>query len=69
MELGIQHKYWDIIDNKIKIKDMAVGFTEGRRLCVRPKEDCIAVMFFVKDGHFWTHLTNKEFNEVFGGFK
>jgi hypothetical protein len=69
LELGIQHKYWDIIDNKIKIKDMAIGFTEGERLYVRPKENYMAVMFFVKNSYFWTHLTNKEFNEVFGGIK
>jgi len=60
-ELGIKTREWSIIENRYTIRKMAVGFTEGRKLCVRPKIDCIAVMFFVDDKHFWTHLTIKEF--------
>jgi len=35
-------------------------------LHVRRKENQIAVMFFVEDRHFWTHITRNEFKIVFG---
>jgi len=66
MELGIKHREWSIKENRNLIKDMAVGFTEGERLHIRPKIGQIAVMFFVKNKHFWTHITRKEFEIVFG---
>jgi hypothetical protein len=69
MELGIPHREWSITLNRHLIRDMAVGFTEGFRLHVRPKPDYIAVMFFVKDRHFWTHLTKKEFTICFPELK
>ena len=59
-ELGIPTREWSIELNRNKIRELAVGFTEGYRLNIRPKNDCIAIMFFAKD-HFRTHLTNKEF--------
>lgn len=61
LELGIPTREWSIALNQNKIRDHAVGFTEGFRLNIRPKNECIAVMFFVNDKHFWTHLTEKEF--------
>jgi len=60
-EIGIKQREWNIELRKEKIKELAVGFTEGNKLQVRPKPDCVAVMFFYEDRHFWTHLTNKEF--------
>jgi hypothetical protein len=60
-ELGIPTREWSIELRKNKIREMAVGFTEGHKLNIRPKNDCIAVMFFANDRHFWTHLTIKEF--------
>lgn len=65
MELGIRHREWSIKENRIKIRDMAVGFTEGERLHVRPKPGQISVMFFIDGRHFWTHITKKEFSIVF----
>lgn len=62
MELGIPHREWSIIKNKIFIQNSAIGFTEGHKLSVRPKVGYVAVMFFHdKLDHFWTHLTHKEF--------
>jgi hypothetical protein len=61
LDLGIQTKEWSIIENSYIIRNHAVGFTEGHRLCVRPKLQCVAVMFFFNNEHFWTHLTIKEF--------
>jgi len=60
-ELGIPHREWSILNSQSIIRDMGVGFTEGFRLHFRPKPDYIAVMFFIDEKHFWTHLTRKEF--------
>jgi hypothetical protein len=60
-EIGIKQREWNIKLRKNKIKELAVGFAEGYKLNVRPKNDCVAVMFFYEDRHFWTHLTIKEF--------
>ena len=60
-ELGLPTREWSIKLRKDKIRELAVGFTEGNKLHVRPKENCVAVMFFYEERHFWTHLTNKEF--------
>ena len=60
-EIGIKQREWNIKLRKEEIKKMAVGFTEGNKLHIRSKENCVAVMFFYEDRHFWTHLTNKEF--------
>jgi len=68
-ELGIPHREWSIIKNINQIRNMAVGFTEGYRLHVRPKPEYVAVMFFVNDRHFWTHLTIKEVLICFPGLK
>ncbi len=68
-ELGIKQREWSIELRKNEVKKMAVGFTEGHKLNVRPKSDCMAVMFFYNDKHFWTHLTNKEFLICFPGLK
>jgi hypothetical protein len=60
-ELGIKQREWSIKAHRNYIKNMAVGYAEAEKLHVRPKKNCIAVMFFYNDKHFWTHLTNKEF--------
>lgn len=59
-ELGIPHREWSIKHNVGMIREMAVGFTEGHRLHVRPKPGYVAVMFYANERHFWTHLTVKE---------
>lgn len=65
LELGIQQREPNIIAHKSDIRKMAVGFTEGYKLHIRPKFDCVAVMFYANDQHFWTHLTIKEFKQCF----
>ena len=59
-ELGIFNKYYSIFDNTLKIREHAIGYNFADRLYVRPKNDCMSVMFFNNE-HFWTHLTKKEF--------
>ena len=47
------------------VRKYAVGYCPAEDLQVRPKIDCIAVMFF-KDGiQFWSHLTCREFRNIF----
>ena len=60
-ELGIKQREWSVKTYRNYIKDMAVGYVEAEKLHIRPKKNCIAVMFFYNNIHFWTHLTNKEF--------
>ena len=64
-ELGIPTREWFILDNKAKIRKMAVGYIKAHKLQVRPKMNCMAVMFYINGGHFWTHLRNKEFKLCF----
>jgi len=60
-ELNIYTKYYSIEENAHVIRSHTVGFIKAEKLWVRPKLNCVAVMFFVNDQHFWTHLTIKEF--------
>ena len=65
--LGLLNGHFDIdtINGHILIRKYAIGYCDAKRLFVRPKLDCIAVMFF-KDGiTFWSHLTKQEFNKIF----
>ena len=69
-ELGIRHREWSIAMNRNKIRNMAIGYTEGYKLHVRVKPEYVAVMFHdtnLKD--FWTHLTIKEFTICFPELK
>jgi len=60
-DLGIQTKTISITHNRHKIRDHAIGYLDGERLWVRSKKETMAVMFWLKDHYFWTHLTKKEF--------
>lgn len=64
-ELGIRHRFYSILENKNIIKSLAIGYCPAELLWVRPKENCIAVMFFVNNSYFWTHLTTREFITIF----
>lgn len=64
-ELGLQCREWSIKENKNVIRKHAVGFLESDNLWIRPKEGCVAVMFFIEDRYFWTHLTRSEFDFCF----
>lgn len=64
--LGIETRTHSILANSVKIKRHAIGYCDGRRLFVRPKPDCMAVMFWTpQTGHFWTHLIWYEFFTLF----
>jgi hypothetical protein len=63
--LDILCREQDLILNRNKIKDYAVGYCEGESLICRPKVDNIAVMFLKDDIEFWFHLTKKEFLNIF----
>ena len=65
VELGIAHRWGAIKVNRCRIIQMAVGYTDGHLLQVRPKTGYKAVMFFYNDRHFWTHMTIEEFNLCF----
>jgi len=64
-DLGIKHNYFDIINNQNRIKKYAIGWCLGTEVLCRQKEDTYAVMFLKGERQFWTHLTKKEFEEIF----
>jgi len=64
-ELGISNRTWAIKKRITKVRSMAVGYTEGYKLHVRPKPNYLAVMFYINNRHFWTHLTKEEFELCF----
>ena len=64
-EFGVKLREYSVGQHAPFLREHAIGFTEGHRLSVRPKRDCMAVMFHINNKSFWTHLTKKEFNYVF----
>jgi len=64
-EFGIRTRTWFIEQNRHIIKKYAIGYLNGEKLWIRPKKNTVAVMFFYKGEHFWTHLTKKEFDICF----
>ncbi len=59
---GLETRYSCIAQNRGLIRRHAIGYCPGPELHVRPKPDCMAVMFWTdKADSFWTHLTDSEF--------
>ncbi len=66
VDLGLIASESILISNRLILVDHTVGYCNGEGLVCRPKNEHKAVMFF-KDGvHFWFHLTNKEFEAIYG---
>jgi hypothetical protein len=66
LDIGVgENRFESIIRARNLIKSKAVGYCRGEHLLCRPKNNCYGVMFYHKDIHFWTHLTEKEFNLIF----
>jgi hypothetical protein len=58
----------DTLDNEKYFKILtkyAMGWTDGDKLLVRPKEDSKAVLFIVNDESFWFHIDNYSFYKYF----
>jgi len=66
LDLGITIcRYNYIIKKKEIIKEYAIGYCKGESLPCRAKPNHKAIMFYKNGVHFWFHLTNKEFEEIF----
>jgi hypothetical protein len=63
-ELSIACATNDILKAKEKLIPFIVGFIEGEKLYCRPKENCIAVMFYKENEYSWCHLFKHEFIEM-----
>lgn len=63
--LGVNCRYEDIKNKAAVLRRYAIGYCPGESLVCRPKHNCVGVMFLKEDTEFWTHLTAKEFLEVF----
>jgi hypothetical protein len=68
-EFGIKQREPIIIHYKHLLRKYAVGYCNGEKSLFRPKKNTTAVMFFINNTHFWTHLTNKEFKQCFPELK
>jgi hypothetical protein len=64
-ELGIASRNVDILEQKDVLRIFAIGYLPGQKLICRPKIDETAVMFLIDDEFCWTHLRQKEFDDVF----
>jgi hypothetical protein len=53
-----------LVFNRNYLNKIIVGYCDAEKLICRPKLNCKAIMCFDKY-HFWFHLTNKEFNNIF----
>ena len=53
-----------LVDKAEVLRQHAIGWCPAELLLCRPKTDCVAVMFWVKERAFWTHLTKQEFNRI-----
>ena len=59
---GLETRYSSIAQNRGLIRRHAIGYYPGPELPIRPKPNCMAVMFWTdKEDSFWTHLTDSEF--------
>ena len=65
-EFGVQTRYEFLIAAGSVLRQHAIGWCFGENLACRPKPGTMAVMFWSEERHFWTHLTVREFREVFG---
>jgi hypothetical protein len=54
-----------LLASRRALRKHAVGWCRGENLGCRPKNNHKAVMFFKDGHHFWFHLTNHEFREIF----
>lgn len=66
--LNLLNGHIDIIspEGKKIIRNKAFGYCDGSKLSIRPKSDTMAVMFFDGNETFWSHITSKEFGQIFG---
>ena len=65
LKIVCRYGYITSKEGKKVLRECAVGYCDAERLLCRPKINEKAVMFFKDDYHFWGHLRNKEFSEVF----
>lgn len=67
-ELGIELRYDKLNQEHVRrlFKEHALGWCPAEKLTVRPKVDHVALMLEVDGQRGWFHLTNKEFNLIFG---
>ncbi len=64
---GLATRYYSITspEGKRILRKHAVGYCNGNNVMCRQKPNTVAVMFFKDEVHFWNHITQREFNEVF----
>jgi hypothetical protein len=63
-DLGIYTRHDSIIANRHIISQYAIGYCFADKLWVRAKENCVAIMFWFNQLHFWTHFTVSEFEQI-----
>ena len=66
VDLGLCN-HLEILHKKEIIRKYAIGYCDSKHNPVRQKLNHKCVMFFNNGISFWSHLTNKEFEEIFYG--
>ena len=67
LDLGVKVNIKEfIIVKKNLLRKYGIGYCDGCSLSCRPKNGYYAVMFQRGSLQFWTHLTEVEFEKVFG---
>lgn len=64
-DFNIPCRYVSIIDGKNILIKHTIGYCDGESLLCRPKHNHKAIMFFKDGEHFWFHLRNIEFREIY----
>lgn len=64
-DLAIPHRTVNIVQNKHRIAEKAVGYCKGEELLCRPKPGTFAVMFDHNGEWQWCHLRREEFTSLF----
>lgn len=54
-----------ILKYKHRLKKHAIGYCKADNIPCMPKKNHYAVMYLVGDVRFWSHLTDREFKEIF----
>jgi len=63
---GLQLRSYNLSDIAPIIRKYSIGYCDGESLMCRPKTNHKAVMFEKDWEYYWFHLTNEEFDFIFG---
>ena len=63
---SVHQRESSIVGSADVLRKHAVGWCPSEQVPCRPKAGFVSVMFLTDDRMWWTHVTQKEFDLVFG---